>query len=67
MDGGWENTSVLAYSASVRFLNGIRPLFYVVPPSKSSFETVKEVPNYVQTVSLVICMALETSESSGCI
>ena len=32
-------------------LQGFAPLFYLVPPSKSSFETPKDVPNYVQQVS----------------
>lgn len=50
-DGGWKNASALAYSASMKVLNDLRPLFYVEPPSKSSFETVEQVPNYLQKVS----------------
>ncbi len=52
--GGWGNTSALVYSASVRFLNGIRPLFYVEPPSKSSFETIEEVPDYLNKVAWTV-------------
>ena len=30
---------------------GALPLFYLVPPSQSSFQTIPEVPNYVRKVS----------------
>ena len=50
----WENASVLAYSASAKLINGMRPLFYLERPSTSSFETVQEVPNYLDDVRLLI-------------
>lgn len=34
-----------------RVLQGFGPLFYLVPPSKSSFKSPNDVPNYVQEVS----------------
>ena len=30
---------------------GVLPLFYLVPPSHSSFKSLPEVPDYVQNVS----------------
>lgn len=33
---------------------GVLPLFYLVPPSRSSFKTLPEVPDYVQKVSASI-------------
>ena len=30
---------------------GALPLFYLVPPSQSSFKSIPEVPNYVRKVS----------------
>ena len=31
---------------------GALPLFYLVPPSQSSFQTIPEVPDYVRKVSV---------------
>ena len=44
------NTCDRAYSASLSFLNALRPLFYLEPPSQSSFEEIKDVPNYLDKV-----------------
>ena len=38
-------------SITAKLVDGVLPLFYLVPPSRSSFENLHEVPNYVQKVS----------------
>ena len=35
---------------------GALPLFYLVPPSRSSFRSISEVPNYVEKVRVDIYM-----------
>lgn len=41
-------TSTISYRGILE--RGLLPLFYLVPPSKSSFETLEEVPTYVNDV-----------------
>ena len=44
-----------------RVLQGFRPLFYLVPPSKSSFKSMNDVPKYVQeaTPYFIVLIMLE--------
>lgn len=41
-------------SYAVRFLKGLRPLFYLEPPSESRFERLPEVPDYIERVCLTV-------------
>jgi len=45
-----ENVSLAAQSHAIRFLKGMRPLFYVEPPSQSCFKNVEDVPDYLEKV-----------------
>lgn len=51
------NASVSSHPPAVRAFGilerGLLPLFYLVPPSHSSFETLQEVPNYLNEVMLI--------------
>jgi len=66
-----ENVSLAAQSHAIRFLKGMRPLFYVEPPSQSCFQNVEDVPDYLEKVGpkplllLQIYMA-ETTSWSPC-
>ena len=46
-----ENVSLATQSRAIRFLKGMRPLFYVEPPSQSCFQNVEDVPDYLDKVS----------------
>lgn len=54
VDLGWvvgvnsSLTSTISYRGILE--RGLLPLFYLVPPNKSSFETLEEVPIYVNDV-----------------
>ena len=45
-----ENETWTGASLAVKLAEGFFPLFYVLPPSWSSFATVAEVPDYVSKV-----------------
>ena len=45
-----ENVSLATQSHAIRFLKGMRPLFYAEPPSQSCFQKVEDVPDYVNKV-----------------
>ena len=44
------NLSLVVQSGAIRFLKGLRPFFYVEPPSESCFQRVEDVPKYLQKV-----------------
>jgi len=44
------NLSLVVQSGAIRFLKGLRPFFYVEPPSESCFQRVEDVPQYLQKV-----------------
>ena len=46
-----ENETWTGASLAVKLAEGFFPLFYLLPPSWSSFATVAEVPDYVSKVS----------------
>ena len=48
-----ENISLAAQSHAIRFLKGMRPLFYVEPPSQSCFQNVEDVPDYLEKVGWI--------------
>lgn len=44
------NVSLAVQSGAIKFLKGLRPLFYVEPPSQSCFQRVEDVPKYLEKV-----------------
>ena len=44
------NLSLVVQSGAIKFLKGLRPFFYVEPPSESCFQRVEDVPQYLQKV-----------------
>ena len=45
-----ENISLAVQSGAIKFLKGLRPFFYVEPPSESCFQRVEDVPKYLEKV-----------------
>ena len=50
MHDSMENETWTAASLAVKVAEGFFPLFYLLPPSWSSFATLAEVPDYVSKV-----------------
>ena len=46
---------------NVTFWDGIQRLFYIVPPSESSFEKLEDVPDYISQVGLSSIRNLDTN------
>ena len=44
------NVSLAVQSGAIKFLKGLRPFFYVEPPSESCFQRVEDVPKYLEKV-----------------
>ena len=68
VDLGWvvgvNSTLTSTFSYRGILERGLLPLFYLVPPSKSSFETLEEVPTYVNDVRNKACLSVHLYDKS---